>query len=235
MMERYAVYYAPDPQSGFHRRLSAWLGRDALSDASVAQPGIAGFTAASLHRLTAEPRRYGAHATLKPPFQPAANHDDRTISEGVARLAARLAPVVMPPLRVTRIGRFLALTPERHEPALTALAATCVRALDHLRAPPSPEELAKRRSAGLSARQEALLEQWGYPHVMEEFSFHITLSGQADGETLDRLASAAADHFAEDMQAGLPIDALSLFRESGNGNSFVIIARYSLLGQETKK
>jgi putative phosphonate metabolism protein len=234
-MTRYAVYYAPDPQSGFHRRLSAWLGRDAFSDTSVAQPGIAGFTAASFHRLTAEPRRYGAHATLKPPFHPAPGHGDRTIGEGVAKLAATLAPVVMPPLRVTRIGRFLALTPERHEPALTALAATCVRALDHLRAPPSQEELAKRRSAGLGARQEALLAQWGYPHVMEEFRFHITLSGEADGETLDRLATAAADHFADDMRVGLPIDALSLFRGSGDGNSFVIIARYSLLGQETKK
>jgi putative phosphonate metabolism protein len=234
-MGRYAVYYAPDPQGGFHRRLSAWLGRDASNDASVPQPDIAGFTSQAFRQLTAEPQRYGAHATLKPPFQPAADHDDRTIGEGVARLAARLAPVVMPPLRVTRIGRFLALTPERQEPALAALAAACVRALDHLRAPPSPTELAKRRTAGLSARQETLLDRWGYPYVMEEFRFHITLSGQTDGETLDRLATAATDHFAEDMQAGLPVDALTLFSDRGNGNSFVIIARYSLLGQKTEE
>ena len=107
------------------------------------QPGIAGFTAEAFRQLTTEPRRYGAHATLKPPFHPAADHDDRTIGDGVAKLAATLVPVVMPPLRATRIGRFLALTPERQEPALAALAAACVRALDHLRAPTSPEELAK--------------------------------------------------------------------------------------------
>jgi Protein of unknown function (DUF1045) len=231
-MPRYAVHYAPDPQSGFHRRLSAWLGRDAFSDASVPQPGIAGVTAASFRRLTAEPRRYGAHATLKPPFHPAAGHDDQTIGEGVAKLAATLAPVVMPPLRVTRIGHFLALTPERQEAALTALAAACVRALDHLRAaPPSPDELAKRRAAGLSARQEALLGQWGYPYVMEEFRFHITLSGKADGETLDRLATAAADYFADDLEIRLLIHGLTLFRDSGDGNGFVIIDRYSLIGR----
>jgi putative phosphonate metabolism protein len=232
---RYAVYYAPDPQSGFHRRLSAWLGRDAFSDASVAQPAIAGFTTAAFHRLTAEPRHYGAHATLKPPFHPAAGHDDQTIGEGVAKLAATLAPIVMPPLRVTRIGHFLALTPERQEPALIALAATCVRGLDHLRAPPSQEELAKRRSMGLNARQEALLGQWGYPYVMEEFRFHITLSGKADGETLDRLAPAAADYFADDLEIRLLIHALTLFRDSGDGNGFVIIDRYSLLGRPTEE
>jgi putative phosphonate metabolism protein len=234
-MPRYALYYAPDPQSGFHRRLSTWLGRDAFSGESVPQPGIAGFTAGSFHQLTAEPRRYGAHATLKPPFQPAPSHDDQTIGAAVGALAATLAPVVIPPLRVTRIGHFLALTPERQEAALTALAATCVRALDHLRAPPASDALAKRRAVGLSARQEALLDQWGYPYVMEEFRFHITLSGQADGETLDRLATAAADHFADDLQIGLAIDALTLFRDSGDGNGFVIIARYSLLGRPTEE
>jgi putative phosphonate metabolism protein len=232
-MPRYAVYYAPDPQSGFHRRLSAWLGRDAFNGASVPQPGMSGFNAASFRQLTAEPRRYGAHATLKPPFHRAPGHDDRTIGEAVGALAATLAPIVIPALRVTRIGRFLALTSARQEPALTALAGTCVRALDHLRAPPSPDELAKRRAAGLSARQETLLVQWGYPYVMDEFRFHITLSGQADGDSLDRLATAAADHFADDLEAGLPVDALSLFRAGGHGDSFVIFARYALIGRET--
>ena len=232
-MPRYAVYYAPDPQGGFHRRLSAWLGRDASSDASVAQPRTAGFSAASFNRLTAEPRHYGAHATLKPPFHPAANQDDRTIGEAVGALAATLAPIVAPPLRVTRIGRFLALTPKRQTRALTTLAGTCVRALDHLRAAPAPDELARRRAAGLSARQEILLAQWGYPYVMEEFRFHITLSGQADSDSLDRLATAAADHFADDLQAGLPVAALTLFKAGGDGDSFVIIARYALVGRET--
>jgi putative phosphonate metabolism protein len=232
-MPRYAVYYAPDPESGFHRRLSAWLGRDALDDASVPQPAMAGFNAASFRQLTAEPRRYGAHATLKPPFHPAPGHDERTIGKAVGALAATLAPIVMPPLRVTRIGRFLALTPARQEPAVTALAGTCVRALDHLRAPPSPDDLAKRRAAGLSARQQTLLAQWGYPYVMEEFRFHITLSGQADSDSLDRLATAAADYFADDLQTGQPVDALSLFRAGGHGDSFVIFARYALIGRET--
>jgi Protein of unknown function (DUF1045) len=140
---------------------------------------------------------------------------------------------VIPALRVTRIGRFLALTSARQEPALTALAGTCVRALDHLRAPPSPDELAKRRAAGLSARQETLLAQWGYPYVMEEFRFHITLSGQADGDSLDRLAIAAADYFADDLQTGQPVDALSLFRAGGHGDSFVIFARYALIERGT--
>ena len=39
--------------------------------------------------------------------------------------------------------------------------------------------------SGLTDRQEALLTQWGYPYVMEEFRFHITLTGALDPAHLD--------------------------------------------------
>ena len=136
----------------------------------------------------------------------------------------------LPRLQVSRIGRFLALTPSRESAGIGQLAATCVGALDHLRAPPSAAELAKRRSAGLSARQEALLGRFGYPYVLEEFRFHITLTGPADSEILDRLATIANDYFATDLQAEMLIDALTLFRDSGDGRGFVIAARCSLSG-----
>ena len=60
---RFAVYFAPEPSSLLHRLGSQWLGRDAFSGGSCIQPGPA-----DLAEMTAEPRRYGFHATLKPPF-----------------------------------------------------------------------------------------------------------------------------------------------------------------------
>ena len=229
-MPRYAVYHAPAPRSGFHRRLSAWLGRDADSGEALPQPALPGLTAAALGAVTAEPRHYGAHATLKPPFHPRPGLDDAAVAAAVAALATRLAPVPLPRLQVSRIGHFLALTPSQESADIAQLAATCVRALDHLRAPPSAAELAKRRSAGLSARQEALLGRFGYPYVLEEFRFHITLTGPADGEILGRLATIANDYFSTDLQAEMLIDALTLFKDSGDGRGFVIGARYSLSG-----
>jgi putative phosphonate metabolism protein len=229
-MPRYAVYHAPAPQSGFHRRLSAWLGRDADSGEALPQPALPGVTAEALRLVTAEPRHYGAHATLKPPFHLRPGLDDAAIGAAVATLAAGLAPVPLPRLQVSRIGRFLALTPSPEPAAIAQLAAACVRDLDHLRAPPAAAELTRRRSAGLTPRQEALLVRFGYPYVLEEFRFHITLTGPADGEFLDRLAIIAKDYFFADLQSEMLIDALALFRDSGDGTGFVTTARYSLSG-----
>jgi hypothetical protein len=80
--------------------------------------------------------------------------------------------------------------------ALADLAAATVAALDAFRAPPSEAELARRRKARLTERQEALLMQWGYPYVMEEFRFHLTLTGRLAPEAADQARAALDRHFA---------------------------------------
>jgi hypothetical protein len=90
------------------------------------------------------------------------------------------APVTIPSLEVRRLGGFIAVVPTEPSAALADLAAATVAALDPFRAPPSEAELARRRKARLSDRQEALLMKWGYPYVMEEFRFHLTLTGRLD-------------------------------------------------------
>ena len=61
------------------------------------------------------------------------------------------------------------MTADRATNQLGRLAAACVRDFDSFRAPLSPEELAKRRAVDLTARQEELLVEWGYPYVFDEF------------------------------------------------------------------
>src|SRR6185369_16300623 len=94
--------------------------------------------------------------------------------------AATAAPVRVPALRFAMIGHFMALVPDGRFAALDALAADCVRLFDRFRGAPDPAELARRRAAQLSARQEQLLSEWGYPYVMEEFRLHLTLTGGLD-------------------------------------------------------
>src|SRR4051812_29789724 len=62
---RLALYWAPEVDDPLHHLGSAWLGRDAESGAPVPQPKLPGLDLAA---LTADPRGYGLHATLKPPF-----------------------------------------------------------------------------------------------------------------------------------------------------------------------
>ena len=61
---RVAVYYAPAVDDPLFAEAAVWLGRDPESGAPVPQPDIA-----DIEEVTAEPRVYGFHATLKPPMR----------------------------------------------------------------------------------------------------------------------------------------------------------------------
>lgn len=159
---RYAIYWLPDGPLG--QAGAEWLGWDLRGGRSVSAPAPG----------TERPRRYGFHATIKPPFRLAPGSDEADLLRAAAALAAGLAPVDLGRLSVTHLSRFLALVPD-HNPR--ALAAEMVTGLDRFRAAAPPEEIAKRRAAGLTEAQEALLVAWGYPYVLEEFRMHLTLTG----------------------------------------------------------
>ncbi|MFZ4410791.1 MAG: DUF1045 domain-containing protein, partial [Paracraurococcus sp.] len=168
---RVALYWAPELDDPLHALASAWLGRDAETGAALPQPALPGLDIAA---LTADPRGYGLHATLKPPFRLAVSWAEAMAA--AEALAGRLAPFDLPPLAVHDLDGFLALRETAPCPALQALADACVEALDPCRAPPGEAELARRRRSGLSPRQEALLARWGYPYVFAEWRFHVTLT-----------------------------------------------------------
>lgn len=230
MYRRYAVYQAPLPGSRLARLGAAWLGRDARTGAEVAQPDAV----RGLWALTAAPRRYGLHATLKPPMRLAEGRCEDAFMAAVEDLAARCAPVDLGRMKLILLRQdsgdgFLALVPEDPPPALAALAAEVVRALDDFRAPADAAELARRRAAGLNPRQEALLERWGYPHVMEAFRFHITLSGPLDSASTPDVVAAAEAHFAPVLSEPQRIADLAVFGEGEDG-AFHDLRRFVLTG-----
>ena len=143
---RVAVYYAPRPDDVLFADAAAWLGRDPASGATVPQPDIA-----NIAEVTAEPRLYGFHATLKPPMRLAAGRTWRDVVAAAAALADRIAPFDLPALSVQDVFGFLALRETAPSPPLQALADACVEHLDPFRAPPSEAELARRRRGNLTA------------------------------------------------------------------------------------
>ena len=126
-------------------------------------------------------------------------------------------------------GSFLAFTVEGSQSGLNALAAACVRELDHFRAPARASEIERRKAAGLTDRQTELLMQWGYPYVMEEFKFHMTLSGKLDLETANRSKAAIETLSLGALPRPFIIDAIALVGERTDGQ-FETIRRYSLNG-----
>lgn len=224
-MKRYAIYYAPEP--GPLADLAAhWLGWDAAAGRALPHPDLAGLPR-PVAEITATPRKYGFHGTIKPPFRLAPGQSPEALHRACTDLAAHLAPVTLDGLHLSQLGGFLALTPQGGASALADLAATVVRALDAFRAPPTQAEIARRKPDRLSPRQRALLDQWGYPYVMEEFRFHLTLTGDLPPPEADAVAAALRPHLAPHLPRPFTIRDLCLFGEATDG-MFRILHRYTL-------
>lgn len=115
---------------------------------------------------------------MKPPFALAPGRTVDELLDAASAFARHRSGFAIEHLELRVIDGFIALVPRDRTPPLDALAADCVRDFDRFRAPADAAELARRRSARLSPRQDELLAQWGYPYVLEEFRFHLTLTGR---------------------------------------------------------
>lgn len=228
MTHRYAIYFAPRSGTVWWRFGARWLGRDAISGQAAKPYQVRGMTSESVLACTAEPRRYGFHATLKPPFVLAPGASEQALHVALENLAARQSAFPLGPLRVELIGGFLALVAAHPPQALAETAASCVRSLDHLRRAPSDEELERRRAAGLSVRQECLLKRWGYPYVMDQWRFHMTLTGRLDDPQRRLLHGWLQQKVARISTEPMEFDSLCLFEQSGPGADFRLTRRITM-------
>lgn len=219
---RFAVYYLP-PEGALADFGAAWLEWDCVTARTVTALHVPG-----LHDVTMTPRKYGFHGTLKPPFRLAEGTDVAGLQKALLQMAATCAPAKCDGLALTVLGRFLALTPVGDISGIARVAATCVEALDTFRAPPSEAELVRRRKARLSERQDALLQRWGYAYVMEEFRFHLTLTGRLPVNEIDYWTETARAHLPT-LPAPFAMNAVALVGEREDGR-FELIQRYTLTG-----
>lgn len=225
---RFALFWTPPAGSALARFGASWLGWDAETGEPVPHPDVP-YLRAPVAEITATPRRYGFHATLKPPFRLREGAAFVDLDRIAATLAQSVAPFEAPRLSLAHIGSFIALVPTAPCPALDALAAACVRAPDTLRAPPDEREFARRRAHGLPPRQEEHLARWGYPYVLDEFRFHLTLTGALGREDAEHVFAALTGLTAPFCAAPLPVTEFCIFGEGETGH-FRIIRRHSLTG-----
>jgi putative phosphonate metabolism protein len=222
---RVALYYAPLPDDPLTELSSAWLGRDPITNAPVPQPALPGIA-----EITAEPRSYGFHATLKPPMRLAAGTDWTGFIAAVRAAAAGIAPFELPPLAVADLRGFLALRETQSSPALEALADACVEQLDRFRDLPSEEELARRRRANLSAEQDAMLTRWGYPYVFGTWFFHMTLTRRLSDAEKSVIQPAAEAWFAPAVAVSRRVEDICIFTQTIPGAAFNLAERVKLRG-----
>lgn len=229
---RLAIYFSPAPDTALAAFGRAWLGRDAERGAPVEPPRLSGIEADRLAAITAEPRHYGFHATLKAPFALAPGATRDAAAATALALARAWAPFDAPPLALRAFAGFLALMPASASPLLDALAADCVRHLDPFRAPLTEADRARRALAMLTERQRLNLEKWGYPWVMGDFRFHMTLTTRLEPEERQRVEAAVAPLVAPFAAEPLHVDAICLFEQPARDAPFVLVERYPFRGSD---
>lgn len=227
---RFAIYFAPPADSPLHRFGSACLGRDVATGAELSPPVLDGLTAERWRQIARSPLMYGFHATLKPPFHLAGECDPEDLVQRLERFAALRQPFESSPLRVARISNFLALVLRAESTALSDLASACVCGFDNFRAPPAPDELARRRRAPLTPRQQELLAAWGYPYVLDEWRFHMTLASGLERTEADHLRLALDRAAAPLCSAPLLVDAVCLFEQPAPDAPFRLARRFPFGG-----
>lgn len=230
MHARYAIYYTPARESALGRFGIAWLGWDHYLGQPVPPIRTTRLSREQYAEVTASPRRYGFHATLKAPFRLAAGRTESELGNALADFARSQLAVTIPGLFLARIGGFVALVPAQVPAGLADLANAAVTSFDRFRSALDPAELARRRAAGLTNRQNALLDAWGYPYVLEEWRFHITLTDTVQDGIRDTVLEELTPRVAAFASQPLRIDAVALFRQPDRETPFTVSRVFPLQG-----
>jgi putative phosphonate metabolism protein len=226
---RYAIYYTPPPESPLARFGARVLGYDCFAGTAVPHRAVDGIEPALLALATVQPRRYGFHATLVAPFRLRGSEAD--LRAAMADFAVKQPPVMLGALRVMGMGDFVVLRPAQPFPAIEEFAAICVEAFDGYRTPLTADERARRLMAGLTPRQVELLDRWGYPHVLDEFRFHMTLAGPLPNGQHKVFETRLEQAFGRLAADHIELDAVTLLRQDDAAASFRVVERLRLSGR----
>lgn len=210
---RYAIYFVPAAETALYQFGAAVLSYDAYTGRDT--PYIRTVDPNWPDRVR-EPRVYGFHATLKPPFRLAADVSAVELQAEFGVFARSRSTIAAGRLEVRALGSFVALVLEANCAAIDTLAADCVRHFDRFRAPICQQERARRLNAPLTERQKVHLDRWGYPYVFDDFRFHMSLTGPLPVDDRAPVLRRLTEEFASRPAAQrLVVDRMVIARQCG--------------------
>ena len=226
---RYGIYFVPVARSNLYRYGSSILGYDCYSGSAIDFPNEFGNGAVNWNELSALPRQYGFHATLKAPFHLSSARTERQLVDAVKSFAGlgHAVHTFVPTVRL--VDGFFAVVPVKSEPSLDTLAASCTTIFDAYRAPMSPQERARRLASRLNQNQIQNLDRWGYPFVLSEFRFHMTLTGKVPPNRRKAVNEILLDGFRRmGVDQSIVVDQLSLVKQDMPTAAFRIVSSCAL-------
>jgi hypothetical protein len=214
--QRYAIYWTPIPDSPAAQFAALWFGGIEIFGLA---PDLAG-------RAIKSPAAYGLHATLKAPFRLRDDVEPEALQEALDGFCEKRRPPAAAPLTPGHFQRYVTLVLKDRKAEIDWLAEECVTHFDRYRAALNDEDRSRREIDGMSVRQAAFLEQFGYPYVLSEFRFHISIAGPLVRAELDEVAQALAPHLRSVMAEPLLIEDLTLLGEPQGGGTFQPLSRH---------
>ncbi len=214
--QRYAIYWTPAAETALARFGELWFG-------GCETFGLAPELAA---RATKNPAHYGLHATLKAPFRLRDNVRIPALQEALDDFCAIRRAQLGGALALGQYQRYLTLVLSGKTADIDWLAAECVTHFDRFRAPLEESDRRRREIDKMSAREAVFLEEFGYPYVLSDFRFHISLAGPLEGFELDDVTKTLHPHLGAFMTEPFQIEDLTLLGEPDGGGSFEQISRH---------
>ncbi|MFK7997808.1 MAG: DUF1045 domain-containing protein [Granulosicoccus sp.] len=225
MNARYAVFFSPDDASDLAAYGQQVLGRTA--DGHPVNPSIGDYPDRPMSaELSETPAHYGFHATLKAPFVLSSETSEEQLLAAVERFAGHQAPVVMHSLQPCLLSEFVALGFASQPDAVARLAGQCVEQFEAFRAPLSDEDLRKRKPEQLSEAQKAYLFKYGYPFVMSEFRFHMTLTGRVHSTEHADYIKWLESTYRQLVPTAPVLDRVAVFWQPDRQTPFTRLAQY---------
>lgn len=225
MSVRYAIFFAPIKGSFLESFGREWLGRCSETGLAVMHPVLSSINQSEMSDLVTTPRQYGFHGTLVPPFVLKEPCSEDELVAHAKNFAQGQLPFFLAGLSVREIGSFLALVVE-NQSRIARLAEASLRSFHPFRKQPTLAEFEQRRSRGLTPVQRRLLMNWWYPYVLEEYRFHMTLTGSIrDKKKRRRILKILSERTELICKTTHPVRELCIFHQAGTESPFTIIHR----------
>ncbi|KKZ86447.1 hypothetical protein B5K05_18465 [Rhizobium phaseoli] len=217
---RYAICFTPPASDPLALVAANWLGRNVFSGDMLEPPAVRGLGIHEIAFHTAVPRRYGFHGVLKAPFHLSADISESQLLRDLMCYAGTFAPFQISRLEIARLGSFYSLMPSVPCEQIQYLASAIVQEFDRYRAPLSEADIERSDPDGLSAAQFANLHRWGNPYVMDEFRFHMPVTGSINAIDMPRIEPALRTIFEPVLKEPVMVSNVALMIEEGAGGPF---------------
>lgn len=225
-LERFALYFTFATKNPLYQKATQWLGHCVYNqDIDSSQSLI---SVSDKFRMVRKAAHYGFHATLKPPFRLRSGTTQADLEAHLQSFTSEMKAITCPPLKIHSIANFIALIPSDSCAELNHLAKQCVIEFEQFRAPLNEIEMQKRLSSPLTVRQQQLLDEYGYPYVLDEFRFHMTLSDRMQDGLIDDALQQLSFEFSPLLNSQLNVDCVCLCHQSNPDDPFTLIKSYPL-------